>query len=491
MATRLKRAAIYVRLSEDKRQTGDNVADQERAATAIAADEGWAVVGVYSDNDRTAADPTHKPRPEFERLMADAEAGMFDVVICRHADRLYRHPADQLRLSQVLGPRGIVIVQEWAGSPLDLATPTGVLQSGILAQVSLYELSHKSERVRARNRQVAAAGSPPEGGPIPFGYAPDRLAPDPVRAEMVRDAHKALLRGESFGSVIRAWNASGEPAPRGGRWSYSTVRGVLVRPLNAGLVFYDGAVLPGVKGQWEPLVSEEEFYAIVTLLSDPARRTTDGNRRKHLLAGIACCGSCHKPLRSGSVGSRGRKSPLYRCANPDCKQKVNVAREHLNTEVERRFLAERGELGVYRLIPVTGHDASALADVEARIRSVSARLGEDDADVDALLARLAELKLERARVKAAPRFPHVEFGTVAEEWVKAGDDLARRRELIVGHLLPGGLTIARRGKVSHRFDPTRVEIEWSAVLKVESGPVTFSPMHGDEDFSKIPARAAR
>src|SRR3954464_5496330 len=96
-----KKAAIYVRLSEDRKKTGENVAGQEAAARKIAADLGLDVFDVYSDNSRTASDPENKPRPEFLRLMEDAEAGRFDAVICRHVDRLFRHPSDQLKISQV------------------------------------------------------------------------------------------------------------------------------------------------------------------------------------------------------------------------------------------------------------------------------------------------------------------------------------------------------------------------------------------------------
>ncbi|GAB3865540.1 hypothetical protein GCM10028801_36190 [Nocardioides maradonensis] len=493
------RAAIYVRLSEDKRQTGDNVADQERAARDIAAKHGWTIAGVYDDNDRTAADPERKPRPGFDRLLADAEAGRFDVVICRHADRLYRHPLDQLRLSQTLGPKGITIVQEWAGFPLDLSTPTGVLQSGILAQVSLYELSHKKERQQAANRAHALSGEPPRGGPVPFGYAEDRKTPKEAEATLIRDAHRALLRGETFGSVIRAWNDSGISAPRGGRWSYSTVRAVLSRPMNAGLVFYGGQVHKAVDAKWTALVSPEDHYALVNLLADPARRTTtEGNGRKHLLSGVVCCGTCGQPMSTGTAGSKtsvGTKttSHLYKCRNATCAQRVNVAREKLNEEVERRFLTERGPLAHYRLIPVAGHDAATLADVEARIAGTTARLSADDADVPALLADLERLKAERRHIREAPAFPRYDSGTVAEEWEKAksisdpAERLAAQQKLLLDHLAPGGLRISPRGKISHRFDPTRVEIKWVPVPDVDAAPVAYAPDDGTTDFGKIPA----
>jgi site-specific DNA recombinase len=487
VSTTHPRAAIYVRLSEDKHQTGDNVADQERAARKIAADLGAVVAEVYDDNDRVASDPRRKPRPAFEQMLTDAEAGRFDMLIVRHADRLYRTPYDQGRITEAFTPRRIVIHQEWGG-PLDLSTPTGGLNAGIMAQVALYETLHKIERQQAHNRQRATQGKPPEGGAVPFGYTRKKKGKGEValhvekrQAAMVKSAHRALLRGASLGSVIKRWNDSGVRAPRGGRWSYSTVRGVLTRPLNAGLVLHDGHILPGVTGTWTALVTEEEHRAVVALLSDPSRRTTDGNGRKHLLAGIACCESCGRPMKSGHTSSRGKKSMLYRCVNPACTAKVHVAREQANAEVERRFLAERGHLKVYRLVSVDTK-TDALADIEARIAGLSARLGDDDADMAALFARIGELKAQRAKVRDGASLPKIEKGTVAGEWAKG--DLNTRRELLTSHITRGGLRIARRGRVNHRFDPERVSIEWADILVTE-GPVTFTPDEG-EDLGSIP-----
>ena len=48
------RAAIYVRISEDRHRTGVKVGDQETDCRALAERLGLTVVEVYTDNDLTA-----------------------------------------------------------------------------------------------------------------------------------------------------------------------------------------------------------------------------------------------------------------------------------------------------------------------------------------------------------------------------------------------------------------------------------------------------
>lgn len=460
-------AALYVRLSDDQRETGDNVADQVEGGTALAAKEGLVVVRVYNDNDRPASAGS-KPRPEFERMLEDARAGLFRVLVIRTTDRLYRTPADQQRIADTFGPLGIVIHQEWAGHPLDMSTPQGVLIAGLMAQVSHYETEVKRKRQKAMNLAAAKRGEPC-AGPVPFGYEADRRTPHPGRAAMVREAHAALLSGASLASVIRTWNESGETAPRGGRWSYSTVRGVLLRPLNAGYVQYDGAVLPGVEGRWEPLVSKEEHHAVSALLRDPNRVTAPRGDRllKHLLTNLAQCDSCGAGLKPGAIRQtrgklKGKSYPLYRCTNPDCSQRVSIRRDAANNEVEARFLIERGHLLAWREVVHAADNGPALADVEARISGTLAQMGEDDADVVALGTRLAELKAERKALQSMrpQRTVETHGETAAYEWGEA--DVAGQRELLRRHLGPEGIRIRRAERHNgNSVDAGRIQIDWN------------------------------
>lgn len=342
-----------------------------------------------------------------------------------------------------------------AAGPLDLATPAGRMVARQLGAVAKYEVEQKAERQKAKNRQAAQSGRM-ASGPLPFGYNEDRETVHPEQGAMIREAYRSLLGGASLGSVIKAWNASAHRAPRGGRWSYSTVRGVLVRALNAGLVQYDGTVLAGVRGNWEPLVSEDAYYGLKALLEDPGRRTTTGRDRKHLLVGLLTCQSCGKTTKSGMVTSRGKKYELYRCANPECTKPINVAREQANAYVIERFLAERGHRHTARI--VSQDNGSALAEVEARIAGLTARLGDDEADEVALMLRLADLKSERAALRSSSESLRLSSVSVDQEWEKA-ENVAEKAALLASHVRV--LSVAPRGKTTHRFDPERITIEWA------------------------------
>lgn len=484
-------AAIYARLSDDQRETGDNVADQIKGGTTLAEKHGLQVVRVYNDNDRPASAGS-KPRPEFEHMLEDAKAGLFHALVIRTTDRLYRTPRDLERIAETFGPLGIVIHQEWAGHPLDMSHPQGVLIAGLMAQVSHYETEVKRKRQKAMNLAAAMRGEP-RSGAIPFGYEQDRLTLHPARSAMIRDAYQSMLGGASLASVIRDWNATGERAPRGGRWTYSTVRGVLLRPMNAGYVQYDGAILPGVTGKWKPLVSVEDYHAVSALLRDPSRVTAPrGPSRllKHLLTNLASCGSCGSPMKPGAIKQtrgrlKGKSYPLYRCMNSECSARVSIRRDAANNEVEARFLNERGHLLAWREVVHVVDRGASLADVEARISGTLSQMGEDEADVAALATRLSELKAERSALRAArpERTVETHGETAAYEWGEA--DIAGQRDLLRRHLGPEGIRVMRATRHNgNSVDTSRITIDW-AELPTEAYSHTFEPapsvVHSLED----------
>jgi site-specific DNA recombinase len=116
-------AAIYARLSKDRRGLSDNVEIQVAEGRAYAGDKGWAVAGVHSDDDISASKFSTKPRPGYERLVSDIEAGLVEVVICTEMPRLYRRLEELLELIRMAARtrlRGI-----WTTDDIgyDLSTP--------------------------------------------------------------------------------------------------------------------------------------------------------------------------------------------------------------------------------------------------------------------------------------------------------------------------------------------------------------------------------
>ena len=123
-------------------------------------------------------------------------------------------------------------------------------------------------------------------------------------AQIIRDATRAVLAGRTLAALTRELNERGvQTSGRSGTWKYGALRDMLIRPRNAGLL---ARGLPGKTGQshefevlgpasWSAIVPEDEWRALVALMTDPSRRLTPLNETKWL-------GSGYLPLRSPRRG---------------------------------------------------------------------------------------------------------------------------------------------------------------------------------------------
>ena len=87
------KVAIYCRLSEEDRnkqfETDDSGSIQNQKAMLLqyAMEQGWELYNIYSDDDYTGSD---RRRPEFNRLLKDAEQRRFDIILCKTQSRFTR-----------------------------------------------------------------------------------------------------------------------------------------------------------------------------------------------------------------------------------------------------------------------------------------------------------------------------------------------------------------------------------------------------------------
>lgn len=307
-----RRAVIYVRISLDRAGEGLGIQRQEEECRALCERNGWEIVEVASDNDFSASSGKH--RPGYARALSMIENGEADAFCAWAWDRVTRQPRELEDFVSVIEKARADVGLVQAGQ-VDLTTPAGRAFARMLGAINRMEVEQKSARQQSAERQRATSGRRRKGGGSrPFGWNEDRATLHPYEAPALRDAIHDVTYGKSLRSLIADWNADADLTPaRGGQWRYSTVRGVLLRPANAGLSVYQGEVLPGVVGDWEPIVSVDEHEAVCAVLSDPSRRTTTSNRKKHYLVGIARCGVCDAPMNRASVRIRGVYRPVFRC----------------------------------------------------------------------------------------------------------------------------------------------------------------------------------
>lgn len=238
------RVALYARFSSDlQRQT--SIADQQRAARARAAAEGWQVVIERADEAVSGSTPV-AARPGGKALLADALAGRFDVLIVEGLDRLSRDVGEQDQVVKRLEFRGIRLIGTSDGYDT-LAKGRKVMRvaRGLVNELYLDDLRDKTHRGLAGqfSRGMSAGGRS-------FGYRTAeaaggrRMVIDEAEAEHVRWIFARYTEGWSPVAIAHELNRRGVPSPRGGTWAVSAIHGSAARGL--GLLhneLYAGKVL--------------------------------------------------------------------------------------------------------------------------------------------------------------------------------------------------------------------------------------------------------
>ena len=132
------RAVIYARFSSENQREA-SIEDQIRLARAHIEGRGWTFLHAYNDRAISGASAL---RPGYQRLLADARAGQFDVVVAEALDRLSRDQEDVAALYKRLSFAGIRIVTLAEGEISELH----VGLKGTMNALFLKDLAQKTHR---------------------------------------------------------------------------------------------------------------------------------------------------------------------------------------------------------------------------------------------------------------------------------------------------------------------------------------------------------
>ncbi|NUS83630.1 MAG: recombinase family protein [Streptomyces sp.] len=303
-------ACIYCRMSEDREGGGLGIERQRQDCERLAAQLGLTVIRTYTDNDLSAY--SGRPRPGYTNMLAALRAGTYGTVLAWHTDRLHRRPTELEEYIDVCEPRRIATRTVQAGA-IDLTTAAGRLMARQLGSMARYEVEHMIERQKRAREQKVQRGEYC-GGPRPYGWESNGVTPVPDEIAIIRECTEAVLAGASVRSVAANLNERGLRTASGNHWDGSSLRRILRRPRNAGIIQHRNQ--EAGPSQWDAAVDEATWRSLCGVLDDPARIPTASNVRKYLGSGLYLCGVCGETLTSFSKG--GGKPAKYKCRKNDC-----------------------------------------------------------------------------------------------------------------------------------------------------------------------------
>ncbi|OJY72359.1 MAG: resolvase [Rhodospirillales bacterium 70-18] len=151
MATKTKRAALYLRVSTD----GQTTENQRRVLCEVAERRGWSVVTVYEDAGISGAKGRDR-RPGFDAMLKDATRRRFDVLMFWSIDRLGRSTAMVATALAELEAAGVSIYAD--KEAMDATTPHGRAMLQMAAVFAELERGMIRERVMAGLERAKAQG---------------------------------------------------------------------------------------------------------------------------------------------------------------------------------------------------------------------------------------------------------------------------------------------------------------------------------------------
>ena len=336
-----ERVAIYCRLSEEdkhKQNAQDDsgsIQNQKAMLCDYAKKMDWEIYDLYSDDDYTGSD---RSRPQFKRLIADAQAKRFDIILCKTQSRFTRELELVERyihgLFPIWGIRFVSIVDN-----ADTANKGNKKSRQINGLVNEWYLEDMSDSIKSaldsRRRNGYHIGSF-----ALYGYKKDpdnkgRLLIDNEAADVVREVFSLFAQGYGKTAIARMLNDRGIPNPteykrlQGLRfslpasksstlWKYSAISDMLTNEAyignlvqgRYGSISYKTSInRPRPKEEWfrvegthQPIIDLPLWERVQRMLKERTKPFKVGTIG--LFAGKVRCSSCGYVMRSSKSGGR-------------------------------------------------------------------------------------------------------------------------------------------------------------------------------------------
>ena len=364
-------AAIYTRKSTNHNlelETNSIEAQRQFGEAFVAAHggEGWEVVPERYDD--AAVSGATADRTALKRLLADAKAGKFKVVVFYKIDRISRNLRDFLDITDTLQKSGVRLA--CVAHPIDTGTAAGRAFVNLMAVFGQLEREQGAERVRDRVHAVRSKGGY-IGGSTPFGYlaVDKRLVPDSARRDAVRLVFETYLRTGSLKSVAACIEANGICRPDGKAWKLTHFSYMLRNHTYVGEIEFRGKI---AKAAHEPIVSRGLWDRVQNLIRERRECTVKKTpiTEPHPLAGLVRCGSCGSAMSATMCRGRHRNNKIYWyfSCREDAKRPVRTCKAGRvpGGVLERLVLDRMGDF--LRSADFTGLVAEALSMAPAEIR---------------------------------------------------------------------------------------------------------------------------
>lgn len=220
-----KKVAAYARISMESERMHHSLSAQISYYNALIQKKPeWEFAGVYTDDGISGTGIAK--RSEFQRMLADCEAGKIDIVLTKSIQRFARNTVDLLETVRHLKDIGVEV--RFEKENISSMSGDGELMLSILASFAQEESRSISENVKWGTRKRFEQGIPNGRFQI-YGYRwdGDHLVVEPEEAKIVRLIYDNFLNGLSAETTEKQLEEMGVKSYKGMHFSNSSIRQIL------------------------------------------------------------------------------------------------------------------------------------------------------------------------------------------------------------------------------------------------------------------------
>jgi len=298
------RVAKYGRCSSDEqKKNGYTISDQLDLLEDFCQEYGLVGTGEYIDEGISATLEISK-RKALAKLIKDAKAGKFDIVIFKCIDRFFRNVGEYYECQKQLRKAGVtwISIEE---SDLDPEDDDAAFKINIYLTMAEYEAKKTSKRIkfnnknRIKNKQVVTGSQ--------CFHFPWIVVGEKKNRHLVQNEEKAHILFDILAYFEVHQSKAGTLKYINGKYDMSMSMNTLTQLLTNTLLYGE---YKGIEDYVEPYISKERFDKIQATLKRNARYTPDTNR-VFLFSGLIICPGCGRKM----TGSYNKAKDIfhYRC----------------------------------------------------------------------------------------------------------------------------------------------------------------------------------
>ena len=230
----MKRVCAYCRVSTEQDDQLNSLENQKRYFEEyISRNVEWEFCGLYVDEGISGT--SVEKRADFQRMIKDAEARKFDLLLTKEISRFARNTLDSIFYTRKLKGLGVGVV--FMNDNINTLDSDAELRLTIMSSIAQEESRKTSERVKWGQKRLMERGF--VFGHSLYGYTlkDGKLSINEDEAKNVRLIFEMYLAGKGVSLVCKELENQGIASPHGyARWKNATLLKILKNEKYAGML---------------------------------------------------------------------------------------------------------------------------------------------------------------------------------------------------------------------------------------------------------------